>query len=81
MDLDLAFSHKKRGKDPPLDTPADLLLLVSSLFLPSFIGRVSLLFSLFLTFPDSLFASIEAVEPKTQEELQASKRWHVSSSR
>lgn len=29
---------------------------------------------------DSLFASFGAVEPQTQEELQASKRWHVSSS-
>lgn len=28
----------------------------------------------------SLFASFGAVEPQAQEELQASKRWHVSSS-
>lgn len=32
MDLDLAFSHKKRGKDLLLETPADFVLVVSSLF-------------------------------------------------
>lgn len=74
VDLDLAFSHKKRGKDPPFkglcivaseDDPGVLVTLVSL----SFDSCV-----------DSLFASFGAVEPQTQEELQASKRWHVSSS-
>lgn len=32
VDLDLAFSHKKRGKDLLLEIPADCLLFVSFLF-------------------------------------------------
>ena len=73
--MDLAFSHKKRGKDLLQDADADV---ASRLFLLSSIVVIALVFLSFNSGVDSLFASFGAVEPKTQEELQASKRWHVS---
>lgn len=72
VDLDLAFSHKKRGTDG-----VELLSKRGLWFLVSFMcPSVSLSSGCSLI---SLFASFGALQPQTQEELQASNRWHVSS--
>ena len=76
VDLDLAFSHKKRGKGPPYEDVCIAAIQVYSCHQ----SRVTLVSLSFDSRVDSLFASFGAVEPQRQEELQASKRWHVSSS-
>lgn len=80
VDLDLAFSHKKRGKDHLQRDLSNVASKDETGFFRCHQSYVTLVSLSFDSCVDSLFASFGAVEPQTQEELQASKRWHVSSS-